>query len=1328
MAHCMRVLHGQGSRTRAVLLDIQQRCFSVSPLTAAAAQVAMSKFDKAPLPYEKLTKNLEIVKKRLGRDMTLSEKVLYSHLDDPKRQDIERVGGDKDLARAKDLNKEVYKFLETAGAKYGVGFWKPGSGIIHQIILENYAFPGLLMIGTDSHTPNGGGLGGLCIGVGGADAVDVMADIPWELKCPKVIGVRLTGQLKGWTSPKDVILKVAGILTVKGGTGAIVEYHGPGVDSISCTGMATICNMGAEIGATTSVFPYNSRMEAYLKSTGRHDIAATANSYKHLLTPDPKAPYDQLIELDLSTLEPHVNGPFTPDLANPISKLGEAAKKNNWPVDIRVGLIGSCTNSSYEDMGRCASIVKEAISHGLKSKIPFNVTPGSEQVRATIERDGIAQTLRDFGGTVLANACGPCIGQWDRRDVKKGEKNTIVTSYNRNFTGRNDANPATHCFVTSPELVTALSIAGRLDFNPLSDELTGSDGKKFKLSDPFGDELPTKGFDPGQDTYQHPPADGKKVNVDVSPTSDRLQLLEPFDKWNGKDLTDMTILIKVKGKCTTDHISAAGPWLKYRGHLDNISNNMFITDIKISLKVDGQPLVFKVDTGSRISTISERFYLCHFPYKSLIKDNVRLHSYVGSRIESLGFISVNVALGEVRKKNCSLYVIRNGGCPLIGRQWIRALEINQINISVNEILDDSFVSRLISEFPEVFTDKLGTCTESVQLQLSDEQPVYVRARPVPLALRSRVEQELRRLEAEGTIFKVDHSEYGTPIVPVIKENGDIRICGDYKITINPKLKREFYPLPRIEELFAKLSGGEEFSKIDLKNSYQQLLLTEDSRRYTAITTHLGTFVYRRTPFGLSCVPEKFQKIMEETLSGIPGTVVFLDDVCVTGATRNKHLSNLRAVLERLRTMGFTVKSEKCKFLQKSVKYLGFIIDKQGLHSDPKKMEAISNAPTPLNVTQLKSFLDLLNYYGKFIPNLSTILHPLHLLLNKGVNWKWTSKCEQAFREAKRALLGEKVLAHYEEGRPLVLSVDSSAYGLGAVLAHVYPDGTERPVSCVSRTLNASEKNYSQLDKEALAIFFGITKHHQYVFGRRFVLRTDHQPLSYIFGKRGGIPQTAASRLQRWAARLAAYDFSVEFVRSAANGPADALSRLPLPTERHQSAVTSYINLLEDTIPVNFKDISIETKKDTVLSRITGYVMFGWPFSTKCDDEKPYFDRKQEMLLDLGCLIYKYRVVIPPSLRERVLLEIHEGHLGMNKMKNLARNYIYWPGIDQDIENLCRNCQACCSVRDSPPRAVLHPWEFPLNPWQRLHADFAEYVGKKYLIVIDAHSKWIEVVP
>jgi len=627
MAYCTRVLHGQGGKAaNLVLTEVQVRCFHISPLAAAASKVAMSKFDKEPLPYETLMKNLEVVKKRLNRPLTLSEKVLYSHIDHPESQDITRgtsylrlrpdrvamqdataqmamlqfissglkrvavpstihcdhlieaqIGGEQDLARAKDLNKEVYSFLSSAGKKYGAGFWKPGSGIIHQIILENYAFPGLLMIGTDSHTPNGGGLGGLCIGVGGADAVDVMANIAWELKCPNVIGVKLTGKLAGWTSPKDIILKVADILTVKGGTGAIVEYFGPGIDSISCTGMATICNMGAEIGATTSIFPYNSRMATYLKATKRNDIAAEADKVKSaLLNADQNAKYDQVIEINLDTLEPHVNGPFTPDLASPISKLGDNAKKNGWPNDIRVGLIGSCTNSSYEDMGRCASIVKEAMGHGLKSKIPFNVTPGSEQVRATIERDGIAKTLRDFGGTVLANACGPCIGQWDRKDVKKGEKNTIVTSYNRNFTGRNDANPATHCFVTSPEMVTALSLAGRLDFNPLKDELTGKDGKKFKLSNPFADELPNKGFDPGQDTFEAPVADGSSISVDVSPKSQRLQLLAPFDKWNGKDLEDLLVLIKVKGKCTTDHISAAGPWLKYRGHLDNISNNMFI--------------------------------------------------------------------------------------------------------------------------------------------------------------------------------------------------------------------------------------------------------------------------------------------------------------------------------------------------------------------------------------------------------------------------------------------------------------------------------------------------------------------------------------------------------------------------------------------------------------------------------------------------------------------------------------------------------------------------------------------------------------------------------
>lgn len=419
-------------------------------------------------------------------------------------------------------------------------------------------------------------MGGLCIGVGGADAVDVMANLPWELKAPKIIGVHLTGKLNGWTSFKDIILKLAKILTVKGGTGAIIEYFGPGVDHIACTGMGTICNMGAEIGATTSVFPYTQHMRDYLVATNRAHVADAADDNLDLLTSDKNVNYDQVIEINLDTLEPHVNGPFTPDLSNEISELGNAAKKNNWPLDIKVGLIGSCTNSSYGDMSRSASVAKQALDHGLTAKSAFTVTPGSEQIRATIDRDGQAETLRKFGGNILANACGPCIGQWNRQDTKKGEVNTIVTSYNRNFVGRNDANPKTHAFIASPEIVTALAIVGRLDFNPLTDELTGSDGKKFKLQPPTGDELPTRGFDPGQDTYQAPAEDGSGIQINVDPKSERLQLLKPFDKWSGKDLTDLLVLIKVKGKCTTDHISMAGPWLKYRGHLDNISNNMFI--------------------------------------------------------------------------------------------------------------------------------------------------------------------------------------------------------------------------------------------------------------------------------------------------------------------------------------------------------------------------------------------------------------------------------------------------------------------------------------------------------------------------------------------------------------------------------------------------------------------------------------------------------------------------------------------------------------------------------------------------------------------------------
>ncbi|KIW11536.1 aconitate hydratase, mitochondrial [Exophiala spinifera] len=591
--------------------------------------VEMTNWEKGHyINYKKMSENLSVVRSRLNRPLTYAEKILYSHLDDPHNQDIERgvsylklrpdrvacqdataqmailqfmsagmpsvatpstvhcdhlieaqVGGDKDLDRAKSINKEVYDFLSTACAKYNIGFWRPGSGIIHQIILENYAFPGGLMIGTDSHTPNAGGLGMAAIGVGGADAVDVMANLPWELKAPKVIGIKLLGELSGWTSPKDIILKVAGILTVKGGTGVLLTFYhstGPGVDSLSCTGMGTICNMGAEIGATTSLFPFNDRMYDYLAATRRQHIGDFSRSYAAELREDEGAEYDQLIEINLSELEPHINGPFTPDLATPISKFKEAVKENNWPQELKVGLIGSCTNSSYEDMARAASIAQDAMDHGVKAKALFCVTPGSEQIRATIERDGQLKTFEDFGGVVLANACGPCIGQWDRKDVKKGEPNSIISSYNRNFTGRNDANPATHSFVTSPDLTVAMTIAGDLGFNPLTDTLKDKDGNEFKLKPPSGDALPRNGYDLGRDTYQAPPEERSQVEVKVSPTSDRLQVLQPFEPWDGKDFKDLPILIKTKGKTTTDHISMAGPWLKYRGHLDNISNNMLI--------------------------------------------------------------------------------------------------------------------------------------------------------------------------------------------------------------------------------------------------------------------------------------------------------------------------------------------------------------------------------------------------------------------------------------------------------------------------------------------------------------------------------------------------------------------------------------------------------------------------------------------------------------------------------------------------------------------------------------------------------------------------------
>ena len=583
--------------------------------------------------YEQYPEKVAAARTAVGKALTLSEKILYSHLwDGAASQSFERgnsyvdfapdrvamqdataqmallqfmqagkskvavpstahadhliqakVGAERDLIESLNKNSEVFNFLSSVCDKYGIGFWKPGAGIIHQVVLENYAFPGGMMIGTDSHTVNAGGLGMVAIGVGGADAVDVMAGMPWELKMPKLIGIKLTGRLSGWASAKDIILKVAGILTVKGGTGCIVEYFGDGATSLSATGKGTICNMGAEIGATTSTFGYDDSIRRYLSATGRQDVVDAADKVAEHLTGDPEVYanpeqyFDQVIEIDLNTLSPHLNGPFTPDLATPVAEFREKALANDWPINIEWALIGSCTNSSYEDLSRAASVVEDAVAKGVKPKAILGINPGSETVRYTADRDGFLDSFRKFeNARIFTNACGPCIGQWDREGADKGEKNSIIHSFNRNFAKRADGNPNTHAFVASPELVAAIAIAGRLDFNPITDTLTNQNGEEIKLNEPSGSELPPKGFDVGDNGFQAPSIDGSSVEIKVNPDSDRLQLLQPFAPWDGKNITNARVLIKAFGKCTTDHISMAGPWLKYRGHLDNISNNMLI--------------------------------------------------------------------------------------------------------------------------------------------------------------------------------------------------------------------------------------------------------------------------------------------------------------------------------------------------------------------------------------------------------------------------------------------------------------------------------------------------------------------------------------------------------------------------------------------------------------------------------------------------------------------------------------------------------------------------------------------------------------------------------
>ncbi|KAI9250330.1 aconitate hydratase [Sporodiniella umbellata] len=680
----------------------EKKCFSIIP------------------PYEKMSKKLALVKRILNhRPLTLAEKIVYSHLTNPEetvpvrgetylKLSPDRVamqdasaqmallqfmlsgmrttavpssihcdhlipaneGADKDVAQSIVANKEIFDFLESGAKKYGIAFWKPGSGIIHQIVLENYAAPGGLMLGTDSHTPNAGGLGMIAIGVGGADAVDAMANIPWELKAPNIIGVKLTGRLDPWASPKDVILKLAGQLTVSGGTGHIIEYFGEGIESLSCTGMATICNMGAEVGATTSVFPYTSSMKAYLNSTGRSSVSQSADKHAQFLRSDSGAHYDQVVEMNLSEVEPHINGPFTPDLSTPLSKFKDFVKEKGWKDELTGSLIGSCTNSSYQDMSRAASLVKQATIAGVSLKTSFLVTPGSEQIRATIERDGQQKVFEEAGGQVLANACGPCIGQW-KRSAKKGEENAILTSFNRNFRSRNDGNPQTMNFLAAPEIVTAMAFAGSLSFNPMTDALLDKNGDEFRFNPPTGDELPYQGFEAGRDTYEPPaptPTPDSSVQITINPQSNRLQVLEAFGPWHGDEFKNIKVLLKVKGKCTTDHISAAGPWLKYKGHLQNIAENTLIG----ALNAD----TGKVNSVVNITTDKE----------DTIPEVAK--SYKSQNIQWMVIADHNYGEGSAREH--AALQVRYLGCPLIvSRSFAR---IHETNLKKQGVLPLTFVN------------------------------------------------------------------------------------------------------------------------------------------------------------------------------------------------------------------------------------------------------------------------------------------------------------------------------------------------------------------------------------------------------------------------------------------------------------------------------------------------------------------------------------------------------------------------------------------------------------------------------------------------------------
>ena len=740
----------------------------------------------------------------------------------------------------------------------------------------------------------------------------------------------------------------------------------------------------------------------------------------------------------------------------------------------------------------------------------------------------------------------------------------------------------------------------------------------------------------------------------------------------------------------------------------------------------------ELDTGASVSLVSEEtFQPLREKGTTLRASQAKLCTYTGQAIEVMGVADVRVEHNG-QTATLPLFITRGKGPSLLGRNWLDTLQLDWKKIFV--VQNDNTLQHVLDRYPNVFREELGTMqgvTAKIHVD-PNATPKFYKARSVPFALQAGVEEELERLQKQGIIEPVQFSDWAAPIVPVVKRDGKIRICGDYKVTINQSAKTDKYPIPRIDDLFASLSGGKRFSKLDLSHAYQQLKLDDESRQYVTINTHKGLFMYNRLPFGVASAPSIFQRVMENLLQGIPGVCVYIDDILVTGSTDAEHMDHLAQVLQRLQDAGMRLKRAKCLFLLPSVEYLGHVIVAEGLCTSEAKVSAIVNAPAPQNVTELRSFLGLVNYYGKFLPDLATTLAPLYQLLQKQKKWTWGNSQEKAFETVKHLLKSSRVLVHFDDKLPIILSCDASPYGVGAVLSHRMANGDERPICFASRTLTAAECKYSQLDKEALAIVFGVKKHHQYLYGRRFELKTDHKPLTHIFSESKATPTMASGRIQRWALTLGAYSYTIQYRKGDENSNADALSRLPLagPTKEPPKPA-EMIHLMEylDTSPVSSAQIRAWTERDPILSKVKGMTLSGWPADTTGMEEelRPFARRKYELSVEEGCVLWGNRVVVPSKGRNQILQMLHEAHPGIARMKSLARGYVWWPGIDQELENYVKSCQQCQINQKSPPVAPLHPWSWPSKPWSRVHIDYAgPFFGKMFLLLIDAHSKWLEI--